>query len=238
MTLTVAQLASARILPEAVSAHRGLLSSVDSKSTSDSNITSILPRIAFITTGGTIAMVHGANGTLIPAQVRSHARADEAGRLNDPKGPIGGEAPVHSIRVGSHLRGGPGGIAGRIGVTLSQPAVALLQVGANDVQLSTLSPLPFPDPAPAPAGCMARSCTSSLLPSEVRPPVPPSQDGTQLLAAVPGLDKVVNVTSITAAASIDSSDATPGKVPTWPPQGPPGQKVPMLPVIVLAIWPI
>ena len=80
MTLTVAQLASARILPEAVSAHRGLLSSVESKSTSDSNNTSILPRIAFITTGGTIAMVHGANGTLIPAQVRSHARADEAGR--------------------------------------------------------------------------------------------------------------------------------------------------------------
>ena len=46
------------------------------------------------------------------------------------------------IRVGSHVAwGGP---AGRIGVTLSQPAIALLQVGANDVpvQLSTLSIYP------------------------------------------------------------------------------------------------
>ena len=99
------------------------------------------------------------------------------------------------------------------------------------------STLPAAGRWPCP-GSTPTHCTSSLPPSEVRPPVPPSQDGTQLLAAVPGLDKVVNVTSITAAASIDSSDATPGKVPTWPPQGPPGQKVPMLPVIVLAIWPI
>ena len=167
MTLTVAQLASARILPEAVSAHRGLLSSVDSKSTSDSNITSILPRIAFITTGGTIAMVHGANGTLIPAQVGSHARADEAGWLNDPKGPIGGRHLYILSGWGAICVGGQGALpAGLELLSLSRPSHYCR------LELMTYScphfPPPFPGPRPGP--CRMHGAKLYLLSPPVRSP--------------------------------------------------------------------
>ena len=113
---------------------------------------------------------------------------------------------------------------------------------SRTVQLPTFPPSLSRTP-PRPLQDAWREAVPTLSPRQKsdHSPVPPPQNGTQLLAAVPGLDKVVNVTSITAAASIDSSDATPGMVPiipTWPPHGPPSQKLPLLPVTVLAIGPI